>query len=1203
MNHYTRWVGVVILALVCACTAFAQRDLATVAGTVTDPTGAVVVGATVAITNTDTSESFTITTNESGNYVRTALRPGTYMITVSAAGFRKAEQKGILLRAGERTGANIALVMGNLDETIEVKDIAPLLHTENAQVGQALGSQTVADLPLGATRTFAFLARLSVGVVPGESGSRDGLGGSFSANGVRAVGQTNYLLNGVDNNNNEIDFMSQTAFLVGPSPEAIDSMTVETTGYNAEYGRAAGAVVNVNIKSGTNNVHGILYDYLQNDALNSNRWDFNRVGFPRTKLVQNQFGFTFGGPIIKDKFFGFLDYQGTVTHGQGAQPAGVGTSGGGSSYTAGLGFAGLTTVPTAAMRTGDFSSILGAGGTSTDNAGNPVSFVKGMVYDPTSTVFSGNTPITRTPFTGNVIPQSRFDPVFYKIMQLYPLPNQRIITGAQPTNDYFYDTSGKQGIHQGDVRLDYRASAKDQLFGSVSWANTHKHSDPPFGPIGDGTGQIGTDEYDLTRNAQISYTRVWTPTLVSETRVGFSRLAAARRNPVSGTDEFKAFGIGGYNPTYVAQNNGGLPIFGIASYSPIGSGTWMPTVEYDNTWDVIQNVAMNRGAHALKVGAEFRQIKFPFLQVADPRGAINYAAAETAFPSAKSSSLGANIGSLTGDAMASALLGVIDNSAVSSVNWSNSERKAWAFYFQDDWKASPNLTVNLGLRYELWTPTGETWGGQSNFEFGNPTSTLYIPEGHNVNVALPPNFPTLYPNLVISRGKVDKYLIPWDKKDFGPRVGLAYKVTDKMVFRAGIGLFYGGEENEGSLPNRGNNPPNNATVTFSRNPGITSYVGISDPACTGCNWMPGGLPSGFPSEPLKAPVAVQFKGIQMDYLNPLVYKWNASIQRQLPWNLGVEVGYMGNHQAHQKSSGNTDTYANLGTTNTALTSETQRYVQPACPPPTCANVGTGMYMTTSNGFGNYHAMTARAEKRMSNGLQFTASYTWGHALSNTGSLLSGNNAPGNLRAPDQTDWSKSYSQAGWDIRQSFVAAFSYQLPFGKGQSIGHNMKGIEEVIAGGWAVNGILTLHTGQWFPFTGFGCQGVWAYCRPDYVSGYSGNLEPSGGRGPNQWFDTTALQTAAPLTGGNVGINTGQGPGVRNVDFSLFKNFHITERWQLQFRAEGVNLFNHPQFSLPDASLADSKAYGGNGLFGVITLCPFNTERHFDFALKLSF
>ena len=1107
MNHYTRWVGVIILALVCACTAFAQRDLATVAGTVTDPTGAVVVGATVTITNPDTSESFTITTNESGNYVRAALRPGTYTIDVTAAGFQKAEEKGVLLRAGERTGANIALVMGNLGETIEVKDIAPLLHTENAQVGQALGSQSVADLPLGATRTFAFLARLSVGVVPGESGSRDGLGGSFSANGVRAVGQTNYLLNGVDNNNNEIDFMSQTAFLVGPSPEAIDSMTVETTGYNAEYGRAAGAVVNVNLKSGTNDVHGVLYDYLQNNDLNSNRWDFNRAGFPRPQLIQNQFGFTFGGPIIKDRFFGFVDYQGTVTHGQGAQPAGVGTSGGGSSYTAGLGYAGLTTVPTVAMKNGDFSSLLGAGGTSTDNAGNPVSFVKGMIFDPTSTVFLGATPITRTPFPGNVIPMSRFNPAFAKVMQLYPNPNEPVITGTQPTNDYFYDTTGVQGIHQADVRLDYRASSKDQLFGSLSWANTHKHSNPPFGPIGDDTGQIGTDEYDLTRNAQVSYTRVWTPTVVTESRVGFSRLAAARRDPVSTTDEFSAFGIGGYNPTTVAQNNGGLPIIGLSGYSPIGSGTWMPTVEYDNTWDLIQNVSMNKGSHALKVGGEWRQVKFPFLQVADPRGSITFSPNETAFPSAKSSSLGANVGALTGDAMASALLGVVDTSAVSSVNWTLSERRAWAFFFQDDWKVSSRLTVNLGLRYELWTPTGATFGDQANFVLGNPTSTLYIPTGNEQNTPLPAAFATLYPNVNVVRGQSNEYLIPWDKKDFGPRIGLAYKITDKTVFRAGWGIFYGGEENEGSLPNRGNNPPNNATVTYQRNPGISSYVGISDPACTGCDWMPNGLSSGFPYAPLNSPEPVSFKGIQTDYLNPLVYKWNASIQRQLPWSLGIEVGYMGNHQAHQKSSGDTDTYANIGTTNSAITSSTQMYIQPACPPPTCANVGTGLYMTTSNGWGNYDAMTARAEKRMSNGLQFTASYTWGHALTNTGSLLSGNNAPGNLRAPDQTNWNKSYSQAGWDIRQSFVASFNYMLPFGKGQPIGHNLKGIEETIAGGWALNGILTLHTGQWFPYTGFGCQGVWGECFPDYVPGYSGNMAPPNGRGPNEWFDITKL------------------------------------------------------------------------------------------------
>ena len=296
--------------------------------------------------------------------------------------------------------------------------------------------------------------------MPAEPGARDAANGGFSANGVRSNGQNNFLLNGVDNNINTIDFLNQTSYAIGPSVEAIGEMNVITNGYNAEYGRAAGGVVNVNLKSGTNELHGSLFEILQNKDLDANRWENNLAGVQRGPFAQNQFGATAGGPILKNKLFMFGDYQGTR----------IADSGG---SVQNLGYAGFSTIPTAAMKKGDFSSEL-AGVIGSDPISGS-SIAQGVIYDPLSTVYnSSGAPVSRTPFIGNQIPQSRMDPAFAKILQEYPATNQTIKTGTYPTNDYFYITPGKQVTDQGDGRVDYHISNKDSLFGSLSWANTSK---------------------------------------------------------------------------------------------------------------------------------------------------------------------------------------------------------------------------------------------------------------------------------------------------------------------------------------------------------------------------------------------------------------------------------------------------------------------------------------------------------------------------------------------------------------------------------------------------------------------------------------------------------------------------------------------------------------------------------------------------------
>jgi len=514
------------------------------------------------------------------------------------------------------------------------------------------------------------------------------------------------------------------------------------------------------------------------------------------------------------------------------------------------------------------------------------------------------------------------------------------------------------------------------------------------------------------------------------------------------------------------------------------------------------------------------------------------------------------------------------------------------------------LTVNLGVRYELWSPIGEQFGRQASYNLQN--NTLYIPSGPNSNAALPPNFSSIFPTVTVSRGQVSNYLIPWDKTDFGPRIGIAYQVAPKTVIRLGFGIFYGGEENQGGSPNRGEGVPFNETVNLTRYQGNSTYVGVGQSQCTNCDFFPGGFSAGYPLSPFSLNAGVSLRGVQSDFDNPLVQKWNVVVQRELPGQMSLEVGYEGNHQAHQLILWNSDTNPNLGTFNTAITSANLQEIQPACS--TCQSPGNGLSTTSTFGFGNYAAGSVKLERHFSHGLQFLTSYVWSHALADSGTPLSGSS---NLAPISNTNYGTAYSSASWDIRHSLTTSFNYELPFGKGKQFGGGMGRALDTIVGGWQANGILTLRTGQPLTLAGTACHGVWNRCLPDYAAGYTGNGNtPSpGGRTPNEWFNTADFveaysnQAAGIATGGNVGLQTITGPPTKTLDFSLFKNFRLTERFAAQFRGEAFNLGNFTVLSAPDLSLGDSAVYGGNGHFGQITSSVTGTERHLQFSLKLSF
>jgi len=1174
-------IRAVLLGLLLVVAVFAQRDLGTIAGTVTDPTGAAIPNAKITITEVATNLTYTLTTSAAGEYVRPALKPGIYTVAAEAQGFRRVAQENVVLTAGDRIGVPLTLPVGNLTESIEVSANAPLLQTENTSQGADLNTSEVTQLPLGGQRVFAYLARLSPGVLVAEPGARDAQNGGFSANGVRSTGENNFLLNGVDNNVNDIDFINQTSYVIGPSPDAIGEMRILTNGYNAEYGRAAGGVIDVSLKSGTNELHGSLYEYLQNTDLDANRWENNLAGVGRPGLQQNQFGVTAGGPIVKNRLFIFGDYQGTK----------IATAGG---VVQNLGFGGFYTIPTPAMVGGNFSGLLG-GAIGTDPiTGNPI--LQNEIFDPGSTtcVPAGSSNCTRNPYPGNIIPTSAMDPAGAKIAALYPSPNQPIVNGNYPQNDYYVVTPGGLRTDQGDGRVDYKIDDKDSLFGSISWSDTNKYNQAPFPGALDGANFYGASEQDLGRNAQIGYTRIWSPTFISETRIAYSRLVTARTQGNANTDEFKAYGIGGLDPTTTL--NGGLPQFGMGQYSQTGANDWLPTKEYSNVYDFIQNVAITRGSHAFKFGAEVKPIGFPFFQVPYPHGEMNFSRTETAFPSTGTDSCPAGhlgcsgfLNTDTGDSFASFLIGAIDNGQISTTNFISSKRQSYDFYAQDDWKVTPKLTVNYGLRYELWSPIGESFGRQSNFDYN--TLTLQIPSGPSSNAALPPNFNTPYtlngvtfpadfPNIKVCRGCVSKYLIPWDKADFGPRLGFAYTVRSKTVIRAAYGIFYGGEEQQGGNPNRGESAPFNESPQLNR-PGSVGEFQPDPYFAYGA--ATGGIAYGYPLTVFTTyPVSsLQMREVSQDFRNPMVQKWNIAVQQELGHQMALELGYQGNHSSHQLFQPDDNPCPNYATLNTSINCNSLRMYP---------DIGF-ISGTASFGYGNYEAFTAKLEKHLSAGLQFISSYTLGKAMANTGTTLSGSN---NFQTISNINYNLDYSPAAWDIRNNFTTGLTYDLPFGRGKQFGANLNRAVDTALGNWQVNTILTLHSGQPYTVSAGGCQGVWAGCFPD-ISG-DPNAAPSGGRTPSEWFNTANFSAPASLTQGTIGDNRNYGPPLHNMDLSIFKDFPFTERFRLQFRTEIFNLTNTPQFNFPDSGYGDSK-------FGQITGTLAGTERHVQFSLKFLF
>ena len=1234
----------------------AQVDTGSITGTVTDASGAVVSGAKVTLTNEGTAASLTTTTGGDGLYRFSPVRIGNYKIDVSVQGFKTATESHVAVNVSSNVTRNFQLQTGAVSETVEVTSTAPLLQSQDASVGQVVDQKNVNDLPLNG-RNFTFLAQLAAGVNSPQADTRgNAASGAFAANGSRPA-QNNYMLDGIDNNSDTVDFLNGTNFVVLPPVDAIQEFKVQTTDFSAEFGRSGAAVLNATIKSGTNEFHGSAWEFFRNDKLDAADY------FERTKkgeLRQNQYGVTFGGPVIKNRIFFFGDYEG-FNRRQGVPHAG--------------------TVPTAAERSSGYTNlrdmITGQSGSQTDTLGRTIP--QGTVLDPATTrattagvadpvtgIVAASTGFVRDPFSWNTgtsantfgtagcplgttnftslvsacnlnnIDATRLDANAIALLNLYPSP-----TSSAFLNNYNVSPIDKEDKKAFDTRLDIAFSSKDQTFFRFSYVDDPNFIPAIFGGIPDGGAFQEGPQTALAQQSALVWTHSFSPTMVNVARAGLNYLHTTRVSPaannLSGIPA--KFGIQGIPQQH---ENGGLPAFGVNGLSTLGGNAFLPSDEVSSTIQLNDDFTKIYGKHTFKMGIEWQHVKFSTLQPPWSRGQFNF---DGTYTDVAGSGHGGNTG--RADMLLTPIAhqngGTVDYAGgpnsifVSNISLTDNGKNYYGTYFQDDWRVSPKLTLNLGLRWDFFGLVYEHHGNQANFvPSGAPTgSPLYIiPQGPNatfltqsVDCTVPANKNFL--NCLLATdgiglaitNKYGKGLGNSQKANFAPRFGFAYQATPKLVARGGFGLFYNGFENRGFSPNLGENYPFQFNFSFFSPNDISPYTysGCSNPYVG-----PGGqvtLETGFSCTPLDPKTVnasgLGLRGIQFNYITPYSMGGNLTLQYQLTPSLSVQGGYvtsLGRHlEVFPSSNQVTQILPNKDVNGKGL--DRQNFVP-------FHDFGYGNSYATTNGSSYYHGLQFTAEKRFSGGLAFLGTYTYSKVRSDSYDLLNGFSSAGGYRAPDVPGFGihHDYGLANFDVRNVVHLSGAYELPFGKGKRYLGNAGGVGNAVAGGWSLQWIATLQGGQPLQFscptgtsTGTNCNAFVIAGQNPHVSrhldpnnGAVVLLNPAAFAQPCQLEATGTDPTAGyapipnspsgciPLTGfgalGGPQPSQFAGPGYHKLDFSLFKHFQITERVRTEFRAEFFNILNHPNFNAP--------GFGGNGVNSVSGSTNFTSGQNGTFG-----
>ncbi|MBZ5702508.1 MAG: TonB-dependent receptor [Acidobacteriia bacterium] len=1125
----TRFLKIAILFLfvlaVSVPQVMGQAETATISGRVVDASGAVLVGAAVELRSVERGTVTTLTTNDAGIYVFASVQPGTYQLTVRKTGFRQTDLLGLIVNVQAHIEQNFRLEVGSVSESITVEGGAPVINLADSALGEVIVGRQVTELPLNG-RNFTQLATLVPGVTRGvPTGSATGSGGnaetfrygqaggaSLAVNGLRPQ-NNNFTLDGIDNNEALVN-----TIVFFPPADVIEEFRVQTSVAPAEIGRAGGAVVTTSTKAGTNDWHGTVFWFNRNTNLNAR--DFFNNG-PTPAFNRNQFGATLGGPILKNKLFIFGDVQFLRLR----QPAGSETA----------------TVPTDLMRTGDFSELLAGAG--------PVSNPTGLsapitILDPTTGLqFMGNGA------QPNVIPANRINSVGLAYLNAFPEPNCNATIDSRCHSIYqnYRNTRNiRENWNDFDVRGDYIFNSTNSFFLRVSRGRADQTNSTRLATLPSGWGS-GTN-FNHPYGAAIGWTDSIRSTLINEVRIGFVRTFYGYAPPFNNVNVCTQLGIVNCNTPLL----GGIALIGgwnnQIEYTGDYGSYFIPQTGYQAS----DSLSWIRGNHTIKFGASVLRRQLNLYRPLAGKGYF--------FLSGNGNS-GNHVN--TGYEVSDLLAGFVDRydhgtnyGMVGTRTWEN------GFFAQDDWKVTRRLTLNLGLRYDVYTWPMEIRNRQANFDLSTGALVVAGSNG-SLRTAIPNNY-----------------------HNFAPRLGFAYQLTDdgKTVLRGGFGIFY--FMDRGGIDNQlAQNPPfsgeNSASYTDGYRITLSGALPCQ-PTCTAAQLLStqatAPLPSGnFTNLNLSAPTNVGVIALLPTNVVPNVSQWNLQVQRKIDSNSSASIAYVGTHGAHLTRNYN----ANQPSFGVPLSSPLSK----AFP-----QLGT-VKVQDNSGKSDYNSLQAQYERRLSNGWQFLGAFTWSKAL---------DDACGNLDscAPQLfTNYAAERGLSNIDQNYRLVLSSLYELPFGRGKRWGHDWSRPLDWALGGWQMNGIYTLQSGLPFTVNIDGNPGTWpSAVRPDLVGAPSvnpGNL--------NNYINAAAF-AAPPSTGGvydrpgTAGRDILRGPGSSNLDFALFKNLAFTERFKAQFRAQAYNLSNTPHFGNPNSNFS-----WGN--FGQISgTVPF-TYRQVELGLRIIF
>ena len=1114
-------VAALVLLLGLAPFAAAQQaDTALIVGTVSDTTGAVIPGVNVTFSHIETGIESSVQTNESGAYRSNPLRIGTYIVVVESDGFKTYSGSGVTLSIGDVRELNVALEVGAVTEVIEVEASAPLLQTTESSAGTVIENRQIVDLPLNG-RDYLQLAVISAGTVVSRAQG-------ISIGGQRGT-EINFMIDGVDNNNQSIASQGNQKETVKPSVDAVAEFKVITNGFSAEYGKSSSGIVSLAIKSGTNDIHGTGFLFYRDETMDAKPYF---APGDKAQFGRKQYGFAIGGPIKRNRSFLFGDLELTDIR---------------ESATF------VRTVPSAAMRQGDFS-------------GEFLDVLGRTIYDPFTA--SGAASNAREPFPNNQIPSSRFDPVAAIVKDFYPDPQvpglRRNITSQPPRN---------QDFSKWDIRWDHNLSDQDNLF--VRWSSQQqlRGSTPQLPPTANfGSIVPGNNSVDVTsNNMAFGWNRIWSPSLISNVRLGWNYLDTdAEIHPDVPGNINKEVGLPGFD-----HNLRGMAIMNIGGWHNLGNSNWAPNLIQSQTRQVSVDNTWTKGDHAIKFGA---QIFFMQSGIVNPQRALG----QINFPAQFTKDMPGGDG---GDGLAEFLLGTANGLQGSNTIYMNMRAPYQHFYVQDDWKVNDRLTLNLGLRYEYNPPFLETRDGIGYFDpLGDrPDDDRRWPTDPG-DVSWTGSVTQGQIKLAGLDG-IPRRLTKPDAMNFGPRLGIAYKLTEKTVIRMAYGIFYGTFSNTGGGEYKETQPPFHFKVGLAADPRNPAQYPLS---------------AGLPPDTITAKnaKAVEMSGWEPEPDWPMAQNWNFNIQYSLPGDTLWEVGYFGNKMNHMMGRWDENVPRPGAYVYDPIT---QKVIPPTGGvnerrPWRAAFVPTGRrgdvefpgsapgeYITLGRSNMHsfrwnslYHGLQTKLEKRYSQGMTYIVSYSWSHAIGDWRSIPGSGGAPGeNARiVKDVLDLSHERGPTPQDIRHRLIGSIVYELPFLKGAT------GAKRTLLGGWSIGSIITLTGGTPATPTSQGSSrsninDLNSVDRADVVPGQDVNLP---NQDPSGWWNPAAFTRNQPLAFGDAGKGVLRLPGRAQWDFSAFKSFQFGEKYSAQFRFEAFNFTNTPQFGSPVANV-------GHRNFGIIS------------------